>query len=580
MTNNNEEITVFAETNFRNAKQRFGIQRDDRRRHMYVIGKTGAGKTNLLETMVISDILAGNGVGVIDPHGEFAEKMLDFVPEHRVKDVIYFDPSDINFPIAFNPIEKVSHEHRHLVASGLMGVFKKIWPDVWSARMEYILRNTLLALLETEGSTILGIMKMFSSKEYRKEVVANVKDPVIKSFWLDEFARYEQRYAVEATAAIQNKIGQFASAAVIRNIVGQKRSAFDMRGAMDEGKILIVNLSKGKIGEDNSNLLGGLIVAKLQLAAMSRVDTPEDERRDFFLYVDEFQNFATESFASILSEARKYHLSLILANQYIAQLSEAFDGGRNTTVRDAVFGNVGTIVSFRVGAEDAEFLEKEFEPEFTANDIVNLPKYNIYLKLLINGLASRAFSAATIAPAPNPPRSFKEEIIVSSRKLYSRDREDIEREIMEWSEIGGPSVKSASSSPKPKAKKSSSTSSTSSPRSRSGSSVAKAEAGEPVSPSQGEQKSFKAFCWECGDKVNIPFRPDGVRPVYCKKHLHLINNGDDVVTDTGPTISLKEAIRDKSANQGGAKKKKSRRSNKSDIDLSKLRDVITEAREY
>lgn len=399
---------------------------------MYIIGKTGTGKTTLLENMVISDILNGNGVGVVDPHGEFAERMLDFVPEERLDDVIYFNPSDLDHPIAFNPIEDVGPEQRHLVASGLMGVFKKIWPDVWSARMEYILRNTILALLETPDSTLLGVMKMFSDKHYRKGVLEHVKDPVILSFWQDEFARYEQRYAVEATAAIQNKIGQFISATVIRNIVGQEHSAFDMRRAMDEKKILIMNLSKGRIGEDNSKLLGGLLVAKLQLAAMSRVNIPENERNDFYLYVDEFQNFATESFANILSEARKYRLNLILANQYIAQLTESFEGGRKTTVRDAVFGNVGTLLAFRVGADDGEFLEKEFEPEFTANDLVNLPKFNIYLKLMIDGLVSRGFSATTLPPQELTHESFREEIIKRSQEQYSRLRDEVEKEIIEW----------------------------------------------------------------------------------------------------------------------------------------------------
>jgi len=419
------DIVLFAKTTFRNQRVKFGIKTDDRRRHMYVIGKTGMGKTNMLENMVIADIKAGRGVGVIDPHGEFAEKMLDFVPEDRLDDVIYFNPADIEYPIAFNPLEQVDPEHRHLVASGIMGVFKKIWPDVWSARMEYILNNSLLALLEYPGSTLLGIMRMLAEKDYRQKIIEHLRDPVVKAFWVNEFARYTQRLEVEAVAAIQNKVGQFVSNPLIRNIIGQTHSAIDMREVMDKGKILIVNIAKGRIGEDNSALLGAMMVTKLQLAAMSRVDMPMEKRRDFYLYVDEFQNFSTESFANILSEARKYRLNLILAHQYIEQLHEK--------VRAAIFGNVGTIVCFRVGAEDAEFLEKEFLPEFNANDLVNLAKYNIYVKLMIDGIASKPFSAETLEPAKPSHESFKDVIIENSRNKYGTPRQIVEEKIAsEW----------------------------------------------------------------------------------------------------------------------------------------------------
>ena len=313
-------ITPIGMTNARGGNRKFGIKIDDRRRHVYVIGKTGVGKSTLLENMAIADIQSGKGVAIIDPHGELAEKLLNFIPEERLGDVIYFDPSDMENPIAFNPMEQVGNEFRHLVASGIMGVFKKIWPDAWSARMEYILNNTLLALLELPDSTLLGILRMFAEKDYRKKIVDNLKDPVIKAFWQKEFANYTQRLESEALAAIQNKVGQFVSNPLIRNILGQARSALNMREIMDTGKIFIVNLSKGKMGEDNSALLGAMIISRLQLAAMSRVDIPEEKRRDFFMYVDEFQNFATESFAGILSEARKYHLSITLAHQYIGQL--------------------------------------------------------------------------------------------------------------------------------------------------------------------------------------------------------------------------------------------------------------------
>ena len=422
-----KETTPLGETNFRNQRVKFGIKVDDRRRHVYIIGKTGSGKSTLLENMAISDMEAGRGIGVVDPHGEFAEKVLDFVPESRLEDVIYFDPSDMEYPIAFNPLEQVGTEYRHLVASGMMGVFKKIWPDVWSARMEYILNNTLLALLEYPGSTLLGIMRMLAEKDYRSRVVENLQDPVVKAFWTNEFARYTQRLETEAVAAIQNKVGQFISNPLVRNIIGQTRSSIDIKGVMDDGKILIVNLSKGKIGEDNSALLGAMIITRLQLAAMSRVNLPEKERRDFFLYVDEFQNFATDSFVSVLSEARKYRLSLTLAHQYIGQLVHEM----NTKVRDAIFGNVGTLICFRVGAPDAEFLEREFLPEYTEQDLVNLTKYNVYLKLMIDGVASRPFSAVTLVPQALRRESLKEVIVENTQKKYGTSRKYVEEKIAE-----------------------------------------------------------------------------------------------------------------------------------------------------
>ncbi len=468
------DINFFAETTFRNERRKFGIKTDDRRRHVYVIGKTGMGKTVLLKNMIIQDIQSGKGVGFVDPHGEAAEELLDYIPKERIKDVVYFNPSDINHPISFNVMEEIDPEHRHLVASGLMGVFKKIWPDVWSARMEYILHNSILALLEYPNSTLLGVNRILADPDYREKVVEKIKDPVVKAFWLQEFSRYSQRYETEATAAIQNKIGQFISSPLIRNIIGQTKSSVDMRRVMDDGKILILNLSKGRIGEDSSKLLGGLLITKLQLAAMSRVDTPEEERRDFFLYVDEFQNFATESFTNILSEARKYRLDLILAHQYITQMEE--------TVRDAVFGNVGTLVSFRVGAEDAEFLEKEFSPEFYMTDLVNLAKYQVYLKLLVDGVTGRPFSAQTLAPLAKQSQSFRQEIVTASRKEYSANRELIESDIARWT-------------------------------------------GDYVLQNQSPKKQVEMFdvqCKKCGQWTKVPFKPDPNRPVFCKPCLKIM----------------------------------------------------------
>lgn len=423
-TEQDEKICLFAMANFRNQMRRFGIKLDDRRRHMYVIGKTGMGKTTMLENMVLHDVYNGHGLGIVDPHGDFAEKIIDFVPSNRINDIIYVNPADVDYPIGFNILEVENEEQKHLVAAGLMAVFKKIWPDVWSSRMEYILNNTLLALLDYPGSTLLGINRMLGDKKYRKRVLSKVSDPVIKAFWQNEFANYEDRYRKEAVAPIQNKIGQFLSASVIRNMVAQVKSTINIREAMDNNKILIMNLSKGRIGEDNSRLLGGMLITKIQLAAMERVDTPEHERKDFFLYVDEFQNFATESFANILSEARKYRLSLIMAHQYIRQLTEE--------VRDAVFGNVGTIVSFRVGADDAEVLAKEYAPVFIEEDIVNLSKFNIFLKLMIDGVASQPFSATTMPPIGHPTHNA-EKVVRVSRERYAKKRAEIEDKITRWS---------------------------------------------------------------------------------------------------------------------------------------------------
>ncbi len=466
----NKDIIFFGETNFRGERKKFGIKFDDRRRHIYIIGKTGMGKTELLKNMAIQDIKNGNGLGFIDPHGEASEELLRFVPEERIEDVIYFNPSDIEKPIAFNIMEEVDPDYRHLIAGGLMGVFKKIWPDVWSSRMEYILNNAVLALLEIKGSTLLGINRLLSDAEWRKEVLEDVHDPVVKAFWTKEFSRYSQRYETEATAAIQNKIGQFISSPLIRNIVGQKKSTIDIRSIMDNKKILIVNLSKGRIGEDSSRLLGALLVTKLQLAAMSRVDIPENERNDFALYIDEFQNFSTDSFASILSEARKYRLSLILAHQYIGQMEDK--------VREAVFGNVGTMIAFRVGAEDGEFLEKEFSPEFYSTDLVNLSKQNIYVKLMIDGLTSRPFSAETLPPAI-PDNGYKDEIIEFSRNKYGKDREIVEREISKYTGV----------------------------------------VEEKKEVKKEKKDLFDAECQMCGKKIKVPFEPDDKRPVYCKTCL-------------------------------------------------------------
>lgn len=424
-TNNpNGEITLFAKTNYRGSMIPFGIKTDDRRRHMYVIGKTGMGKSTLLENMIIQDIRARRGLAVVDPHGDLVEKVIKYIPSYRINDVVYLNPADVDFPIAFNILESVDPTHRHLVASGLIAVFKKMWLDSWGPRLEHILRNTILALIEYPGSTLLGVTRMLVDKVYRKKVVDHLSDPIVKAFWRDEFASFNEKFRSEAVSPIQNKIGQFLSSSIIRNIVGQPKSTIDMREIMDSGKILLLNLAKGRIGEDNAGLLGAMMITKIQLAAMSRIDIPEPDRRDFFLYVDEFQNFATESFASILSEARKYRLDLIIAHQYIEQLDEK--------VQAAVFGNVGTMICFRVGAGDAEFLAKEFTPVFEETDLVNLTKYDIYLKLMIDGVASEPFSATGMPPVGNPD-NLEDRIITVSRERYAKPRTVVEDKITRWS---------------------------------------------------------------------------------------------------------------------------------------------------
>jgi|AntRauTorckE6833_2_1112554.scaffolds.fasta_scaffold00115_15 CxxC-x17-CxxC domain-containing protein len=476
----NNEVTLFAETNFRNSYKKFGIKKDDRRRHMYFIGKTGMGKSTVLENMIISDIRAGNGVAVVDPHGDLAEKVIEFIPSNRVDDVININPSDINYPIAFNVVEQVEPHLRHLVASGLVGVFKKLWADSWGPRLEYILRNAVLAILDYPGSTLLGVVRMLSDKKYRKSVVANIQDPVVKSFWQKEFGSYADKFATEAVSPIQNKVGQFLSSSLMRNIVGQVKSSIDIREIMDEGKIIIMNLSKGRIGEDNSALLGAMMITKIQLAAMSRVDIPEEERKDFYLYIDEFQNFSTESFANILSEARKYRLNLIMAHQYIEQLGD--------TVKAAVFGNVGTLVTFRAGAADAEELVKEFTPTFIEEDIVNLPKYEMYLKLMIDGVTSTPFSARGLRPLTESEKTNNiDKVIRNSREKYANDREVVEEKIMRWHEDEYEENEQASDS-KDKKKNS-------------------------------DEGKYSATCSRCSAETKTPFKPDGIRPVYCKDCL-------------------------------------------------------------
>lgn len=414
------ELTTFGLTSFRNRKIKFGIKKIDRRLHFYIIGKTGTGKSTLIENMIYDDIKEGRGVAVVDPHGELIDHILNFIPEDRIQDVVYFNPDDRDHPLAFNLLESVEGDMRSIVASGLMSIFTKLWANVWSARMEYILRNAILAVLEVPDSTLLSIMRLLNDTTYRKYVESILTDPVVKDFFVNEYDKYDAKFRQEAIAPIQNKVGQFLSSSTIRNLVGQPKSTFNLNEIMDSGKIFLVNLSIGRIGEDNSKLLGSMIITKIQLAAMSRARIAPELRRDFYLYVDEFQNFATDSFATILSEARKYHLNLVLANQYIAQIPEI--------VADAIFGNVGTMVSFRVGPDDGSKLVTQFQPVFEINDLINLPNRQIYAKMAIDGVTSQAFSAFTL-----PPRgvvtNHVDSIVEQSRRKYARDRVAVETQI-------------------------------------------------------------------------------------------------------------------------------------------------------
>ncbi|MCA9374524.1 DUF87 domain-containing protein [Candidatus Peregrinibacteria bacterium] len=430
-----QDLTLLGKTNFRGSGQPFGIKTLDRRRHIYIIGKTGMGKSTLLENMIFSDIQAGRGCAVVDPHGDLADAVLDFVPSHRTNDVVIFDPSDREFPVAFNMLENIDPSLNSIVCSGLVGIFKKIYGQSWGPRLEHILRNVILSLLMYPNTTMLGIPRILQDAKFRGQVVRKITDPIVKSFWENEFDKLEPRQRIEAISPILNKVGQFLSSPIIRNILGQPKSAVDLRFAMDKGKIVVVNLSKGKIGEDTSSLLGAMMITKFQLDAMSRANIAEKERKDFYLYVDEFQNFATDSFATILSEARKYRLNLTMANQYIAQMPEE--------VRDAVFGNVGTIMSFQVGFDDAEYLSGQYGEEVMPNDLVSLSKYTAYSRLLIDGMPSQTFSLDTLPP---PDLDFeegrREKIIRLARERYATDREVVEDKIRRWSESGKKSLDS------------------------------------------------------------------------------------------------------------------------------------------
>ncbi len=406
-----KNINFFAKTEFKNKEQIFGIKTEDRRKHVYIVGKTGVGKSTLIANMAIDDIRKGRGVGVIDPHGDLSEILLDYIPKRRINDVVYLEPFDTERPFSLNVLEVKNKQQKDLVSSGIVSIFYKLYRDSWGPRLEYILRNVILTLLESPNATLVDVLTLLNNNEYRKKVVAQLKDPVLKNFWNKEFAQMPDRLRAEAISPIQNKVGQFVTSKMIRNIIGKTKSTIDLEKIMNDGKILILNLSQGKLGEDNTALLGAMIITQIQLAAMNRSFIKEEERKDFFLFVDEFQNFATSSFIKILSEARKYRLSLALANQYIDQLDEP--------IQKAIFGNVGTLISFVVGSRDAYILSKEFGEIYKENDLVSLGRYEIIIKLSIDGMTSQPFPAKTL-PLPSVKNENREKIIKLSKEKYGR----------------------------------------------------------------------------------------------------------------------------------------------------------------
>lgn len=384
-------IRYFARTNFRNVRRTFGIRRNDRRAHMYIIGKTGTGKSTLLETLMRQDVEGEEGTALLDPHGDLVERLLARIPERRSADLIYFNVPDRTTPLGFNPLESVPPERRALAASGILEVFKKIWADSWGPRLEHILRNALLALFDQPEATLADVLRLLDDKTFRKTAALRVTNRQVADFWLHEYEGYPARFRAEAIAPIQNKVGAFLANPILSRILLQTKSAFDLRQVMDQGKVLLVNLAKGKIGEDAAALMGALLVSRIGLAALSRADVPESERRDFYLFLDEFPIFTTGSLATMLSELRKYRLNLVLAHQYLTQL--------DLQVRDAILGNVGTMITFRLGVPDAEIIEKEFYPDLSATDLISLPNYQMYLKLMVDGDVTNPFSAETLGPS-------------------------------------------------------------------------------------------------------------------------------------------------------------------------------------
>lgn len=405
------EINFFARTEFKNKMTTFGIKKADRRRHTYIIGKTGTGKSTLIANMAISDIRNRQGLCIIDPHGDLCDTILDYIPSYRINDVIYLDPSDLTHAFLLNPLEVSDNYQMELVVSGIVAIFHKIYGTSWGPRLEYILRNTLMTVVQLPNPTLLLVPELLTNEEFRKKAMVHIQDPILKSFWENEFANMTDKLRAESISPILNKVGQFISSRFIRNIISSPKSTIDLEKSMNEGKILLLNLSQGRLGEDNSALLGAMLITKIQLAAMNRVSIAEQDRKDFYLYVDEFQNFATSSFIKILSEARKYRLNLILANQYISQIPPE--------VRGAIFGNAGTMMSFLIGAEDAGYMAREFTERFKEEDLLALGNYQAIVKLAIDSVTQSPFLAQTL-PLPQSITQNREKVIKNSRLRYMK----------------------------------------------------------------------------------------------------------------------------------------------------------------
>jgi hypothetical protein len=425
--NHLDEIESLGETTFREQRRAFGIKSKDRRNHIYIIGKTGTGKSTLIKNMVIQDLRLNHGVALVDPHGDLVEDLLNFIPKTRTNEVVYFNPADKENPVAINILEAKGDDEKHLVASSLISVFRHLWKEFWGPRLEHILYNCVLALMDTPGQTLLGVYRMLVDDEFRKLIVGNIKDPVVKMFWIDDYENYDLRFRKEIISPVQNKVGQLLTSPQMRNIVGQSKSSVDFGFVMDNKRILLANLSKGKVGEDKSNLLGSAIITKMYLSALERQNVAEEARQDFYLYIDEFQNFSTDIFPSILSEARKYRLNLNLAHQYLYQLPEG--------IKHAVFGNVGTILAFRTGSYDAKELAEEMKPVFTSEDLEHLDNHHIALRLLIDGKMSHAFSASTFPPLqPKGNEAERDTVLRISRERYATPRDIVEEKLQHWFE--------------------------------------------------------------------------------------------------------------------------------------------------
>ncbi len=422
----NDHTIIIGERHGWGDPQRFGISAEDQRQHIYIIGKTGSGKTTLLRNLILQHIALGHGVGLIDPHGDLAEELLTHIPPHRADHLVYFNPGDLEFPIGLNLLADVLADDRHLVASGIVGAFKGIWRDSWGPRLEYILYNTVSALLDCRNETLLGVNRMLTDDTFRAKVVRQIKDPFIRAFWAEEYGGYDERFKREAIAPIQNKVGQFLLNPVVRNILGQVKTKVKIPFIMDNQRLFIANLSKGRLGHDKANLLGSLLTTQFELGAMARSNRPESERRDFYLFIDEFQNFSTDAFASILAEARKYRLCLTLSHQYIDQLP--------LPIRQAVFGNVGTLIAFRIGNTDAEVMEKEFGKTFPASAIADLDRYDAMVKLLQDGSNWEPFRAKMLPPLENRI-GRKDKLIALSRERFATPRAIVDDKLNRWIQV-------------------------------------------------------------------------------------------------------------------------------------------------